>query len=255
MTNQSHTPREQVLEKIEQGSVSMRPQLYFILKTAAALIAAAAVLLFSSLIFSFLLFSVFEGGEHFLLGFGSRGVITFLVLFPWIPLLLDIVAILVLRSLLGGFRTIYRLSFLTVLGILMVGSVIGALLISLTPLHQTLYERATTGNLPVLGSFYEGIRSPSEEYGEFRGTIEAIEDRTVTITHDDRDNDEDDGVWVIVVPDSIDMSTFKKGDEIYVGGEDDDGDDIIEAYGARELHDAEEDEEDERHEQEEHDEE
>lgn len=257
MTHESHTLREQVLEKIEQGSVRMRPRLYFILKTIATLVAATAVLLLSSLIFSFLLFTIIEGGEHFLLGFGSKGITTFFLVFPWALLALDIVAVLVLRFLLRGFRTIYRLPFAMVLGLLMVGSIAFALLINLTPLHGILYERADTEDLSFLDSFYENIRVPNEQYGEFRGIIDTIDGRTITITHDDGDSDEDDGVRVITVPDAIDISTFKTGDEIYVAGDDDDDDDVIEAYGAREIHDSSEDEQDEEreHEEEKHEEE
>ncbi len=242
-TDPMENMKEHVLTRIRAGDVRMRPRLFFILRFAAVAAAAVAVLLLSAFILSFIFFSLSEGGEHFLLSFGSRGIVTFLALFPWTLLAVDIVAALVLWLLLHDVKPMYRFSFATIIGGIGAASIALALLINLTPLHAALLERADADDLPVLDFFYEDIRSPDESQGEFRGTIRAIDGRTVIIMHDDHDEDTDDRERTVDLPESVDASTFEVGDEIYVAGEED-NDDTVRAYGARELHDAEEREED-----------
>ena len=233
--NPSNRPsvHDQVLEKIGRGEVRMRSKAYFVLRLFVLLFVAVAVFLLSALIASFIFFNLRESGEEYLLGFGARGILTFLALLPWALLSIDLAAIVLLRVLLAGFRAVYRVSFLTTLGGIVFASVLVALLINLTPLHSGLRERADLDDLLFFDELYENVGNVHEERGEFRGTILSIEGRTLTIFHDDNDNDEDDGTRRIFLPESIDISVFEVGDEVYIGGEHDD--DGIRAYGIREF--------------------
>lgn len=231
--NTPRTLREQVLDKIGRGDVHMHSRLYFILRLILTGGVAVFVFLLSALIASFILFSLHESGEAFLLGFGSRGILTFLALFPWALFVVDVIAILVLRFLIGGFRIIYRFSFTTMLSVLIALSVGFAFLINLTSLHTDLRERADNDDLPLVAPLYQRISIPQEEQGEFRGTIVRIEGRIITIEHDDNDHDYDDGVRRVLVPASIDPAQFSIGDVLYVAGEYEDG--LIEAYGIERL--------------------
>jgi hypothetical protein len=246
MSTSPLNPQDTILKQIENGTLCMRPRILFTLRFLAVLGTALVVLLLSSYVGSLILFSLEEGGEELLLGFGMRGVLTFLALFPWRLLLVDIVAIVVLRFLLQGLRPIYRFSFSTVLLVLGIASVLLALLISSTPLHRFLLERALTDELPLIGGLYNDLHTPDESQGEFRGTIIRIEGRTLIIAHDDGDHDADDGVRIITVPESADMATFTIGEEVYVAGEEFGLSEHIKAYGIQKIHRSDEREHEER---------
>src|ERR1035437_5212484 len=79
-----------VLEKIRQGDIRMRPRIYFVARIVAVIFVAIFALVVSVFVLSFAFFSVHESGELFLLGFGSRGLLTFFSLFPWFTLIVAV---------------------------------------------------------------------------------------------------------------------------------------------------------------------
>ncbi len=245
-TNEQETQlRERILARIETGTLRMRPRVYFTGMAALTVALAGAVFLFSAFILSYILFMLTERGEHFLLSFGPRGFLAFLALFPWTYLALDLIAIFALRALLKRFRAVYRVSYVPVIIALTLLSTLAAVGITFTPVHRSLRERADADDLPLIGPWYADLETPREEYGEFRGTVTHIEDRMLTIFHDDRDRDQDDGERRVHVPEPTDITVFRIGDEVYVFGEWTDG--VIEAYGVRKMparHDEEDEEED-----------
>lgn len=236
MTTPPLHPQDRILKEIETGALRMRPRILFTIQFLFVVITALVALVLSSYIGGLILFSLEEGGEEFLLGFGLRGVLTFLALFPWRLLLIDLVVIVGLRFLLQGLRPVYRFSFSSVLLALGVASVALALVINATPLHRFLLERSLTEELPLIGGLYSDLHTPDESHGEFRGTITHIEGRTLTIVHDDGDDDADDGVRIITVPESTDMTTFTVGEEVYVAGEEFGLSEHIKAYGIQKIH-------------------
>jgi hypothetical protein len=80
--------QQELLEKIKSGKIAKRPRLYFVLQSLAIGALAFVTLALSIFVLSFIVFSVHESGEQFLLGFGSRGLLTFIALFPWYSLAL-----------------------------------------------------------------------------------------------------------------------------------------------------------------------
>lgn len=238
-TPDTRAPQERVLEQIKDGSVRMHSRSFFVLRTIAVLVAAVGVFILSAFLASFIFFSLEEGGEQFLLGFGFKGVMAYLILFPWPLLVLDILGIFILRFVLRGFRPVYGVSFATVLGILVALSVAFALGINSTPLHDILEEHAGNDDLPLIGQLYSDVRIPDEDKGEYRGKILSIDERVIVIFSDDHDHDEDDGTHTVYVPESFDTSDLEVGDEIYVAGEREG--DHIQAYG---IHTFEEEDED-----------
>lgn len=205
-----------VLEKIREGRVRMRPRAFFVARLTITILVATLVLVISALVISFIFFSLHESGEQFLLGFGSNGIITFLLLFPWATLLLDIVALFVLEWLLQSFKFGYRVSLLSIfLGIFVCSTVLGFLVI-LTPLHRTLLNQADQGALPLIGEMYESIRDSHSDKGVFRGSIRSIQDNKIVLVHDDSDRDEDDGTRTIILPSQY--PALNVGDRVYVFG-------------------------------------
>jgi hypothetical protein len=233
MNKSSEEIKNTVLEKIRRGDVQMRPRIYFVAQIT--LVATTAVLAFvaSALVISFAFFSLEESGELFLLGFGLRGLVTFLFIFPWIELVIAIALIFLLEWLLRHFKWNYRLPILkTFFATLLVIFVFG-LLISITPLHNNLLTIADRGDLPVVGELYENINTLHEDRGEYRGAIVSISGSEIIITHNDYDYDTDDGTWKIDVPANFDVNTLQIGDRVYVLGNPADG--VVLAIGLKKF--------------------
>jgi len=221
-----------VLEKLKSGNVRMRPKLYFIFRLLIISLVVFIALGVSAFVMSFAFFSVHESGEQFLLGFGVRGIITFLLLFPWLSILLDISIFFLLEWLLRRFRFAYRVSLLSVfVGILTLSIILG-ITVNLTPLHGILLNQAENGGLPVIGKLYESIRDSHSDKGVFRGTISLIQGSTIMIIHNDKDHDDDDGTHIVILP-SGGHPALQVGDRVYVYGISANG--AIEARGIQKL--------------------
>lgn len=221
MNTNEHTSaqkiRDAVLAQVRQKRVWMRPRWYFMARVTLAGAVALVALLLSSLVLSFIAFSLHEGGELLLLGFGFAGIATFLRLFPWLLLGLDIVVLAFLEWLLQGFRWGYRVSLLSVFVAVFAASALLAALINTTPLHANLLNRADRGELPILGELYEGIRAPRHDQGIYRGTIESVNGPNVTISGTKGDGDAKQGTHTIVVP-PAEVGTFRVGEHVYILG-------------------------------------
>lgn len=206
--------QKRVLERIRSGNVSVRPRAYFILRLAGVIAIVLAVLVMSVFVVSFVMFSIHESGEQFLLGFGGRGVLTFLRLFPWFLLFFDIGLIIFLEWLIRGFKFAYRISLAGVFaGIVIVSTLLGVLIV-MTPIHHGLLERADNETLPLLGGLYKGIHDSHAEEGVFRGTVLSVEGNEILVAHEDHDHDADDGIHRVVLPPNA--PPLSAGDRVYI---------------------------------------
>lgn len=235
--NHQNTEQEiqnKVLARIRGGTVHMHSRAYFVARVGAVAVLAVVALALSAFVLSFIIFSLSESGESFLLGFGKSGIVTFLTLFPWLTLGADIAILLVLQWLLQGFKFGYRVPLLGVFLAALVASGVLAALVGLTPVHQTLLDRADRGELPVVGSVYESIRESHADQGVFRGTVTSVQGNEIVISHDDQDDDEDDGTRTVILPENNETE-FHEGDRAYIFGTDDG--EVVEAEGAERFHD------------------
>jgi hypothetical protein len=196
----------------------------------ALLVIALALSVF---VLSFVIFSVRESGEQFLLGFGRRGIVAFLALFPWIALALDVLLLVAIEWLSRRFKFGYRLPVARALCTFFALALLGSIIVDLTPFHTSLLGRADQNELPVLGEWYESIRSSHCDHGVFRGAVTAVQGSGFTIAHDDGDRDADDGTWTVVAPAGFDMASIGVGDDVYVAGAATSG--VIQAYGVQKL--------------------
>lgn len=218
-----------VLKKIHLGEIHKQPRVYFVAQITLVIVVVVLTLVVSVFAVSFALFSIHESGELFLLGFGIRGFLTFLSLFPWLTLVIAALLVFLLEWLLRHFKFSYRRPILYVFFTAICLIFVGGLLIFMTPLHTILLDKADKNELPIFGEMYENIRMPHEDRGEFRGVVVSIATSTLTITHNDRDRDVDDGTRIITVPQGFDASQFHIGDRVYVAGNI--ASDTITAYG------------------------
>lgn len=209
-----HSIQKKVLERIRSGKVRVRPRAYFVLRLASIIAVALAVLVISVFVVSFVIFSIHESGEQFLLGFGGRGILTFLRLFPWFILFFDVGLIILLGWLIQEFRFAYRVSLASVLaGIVIVSTLLGSL-VAVTPFHSDLLERADHEALPLLGGLYKSIHDSHAEEGVFRGTVISVGENEILVAHEDNDRDADDGVHRVLLP--KDSPPLSVGDRVYV---------------------------------------
>lgn len=233
----NHTNKEMkeiILKRIGSEHVAMRSRFYFGLRLAAVIGVAALVLLVSVAISTFILFSVRVSGHNTLLHFGSRGIITFIHVFPWFLVVVDGLLVLLLESLLRRFRFGYRSPILyLLLGLVALSVALGLFLDRGTPLNDALFDRAHHHGLPApLEGFYQNARMghvPAD--GICRCTITSIEGNVIHAKDDVTGTTTN---FTIVVPmDNPDATTtgLREGDTIFVIG--DAGDGTIKAFGLR----------------------
>ncbi len=238
--NAEQKPQNTVLQKIRTGEVQMRSRAYFMLKFVLLIIVGVAVLLTSSFLFSFILFSIKASGRMFLLGFGLPGLQLFFMLFPWKVLLVDAILMLILEWLVKHFQFGYRRSFIYLLsGILMI-SVVAGIIINATPLHNLLSRSAKERHLPsMVAPLYENVRRPSDNREFIRGTIIEFMGNELTLIpqelEQENTQDEDNVMLlkVILPPPIIRRNDFQIGDEIFVAGAVRDGQ--IFAFGIKKV--------------------
>ena len=223
--------KKAVIDKIKKKEVVMRPRIYFVAQITLLAILAGLIFLLLTYATSFMLFSIHESGEQFLLGFGWQGIYVFLTLFPWWTLLAILLLLALTEYLLRKFRFGYRASLLKVFGGLLICAVLLGMALDFTPLHNFLLDQADKGELPIFGSAYESIRTPHRDEGVFRGIVDSIsaQGHSFVISHDDFDNDADDGIFVVIAPNGFDVMSLEIGDKVYVAGTSSDG--TIYAYG------------------------
>ncbi|HWU24747.1 MAG TPA: hypothetical protein VN086_03280 [Candidatus Paceibacterota bacterium] len=233
---EQHQIESEVLERIRSGKLRMKPRFFFVLKTALVIAITVLILLISVWLASFISFGLRLSGNDSLLGFGTRGILMFIAVFPWWLALIDLALIALLAWLLRHFKFGYRKPVLYLLGALIVGGVAGGLLFDReTPFHDDRFHEAESGELfAPLESLYEGAHTKApEDQGIYRGFVVTVAPDSFVLTHDDYDNSPDDGTWTVRPPSGFDIRMVRVGDRVYVGGEKDGN--VIEAYGVRIL--------------------
>lgn len=231
MNNKIDSLKEKVLKKIKEGEVSMKPRSFFVWKMVAITAVSIFILFVAVLILSFIFFSIRESGEHLLLGFGRHGFFTFITIFPWLLLIVSVGLLFLLDYILRYFKFGYRLPLLEIFIIVLLVSGIAGFTLNLTPLHPSLLQSADRNELPLFGPMYRSIHTPHKELGIYRGVVVSTTSNTISISHDNRDMDTDDGDWVINVPAGFDMSQIYLGERIFAACRLQNG--IIQAYGIR----------------------
>jgi uncharacterized membrane protein len=225
--------KTKVLEKISHGDVHRRSKAYFVAQIVLIVALLAVAFALSVFVLSFVIFSVRESGEQFLLGFGRQGIVTFFILFPWVALVLDTLLLVAIEWLSRSFKFGYRIPIArALLGVLAL-ALLGGIIVDLTPLHGMLLSRADDNELPVVGEWYESIHESHKDQGVFRGVVTAAQGNGFTMTHDDGDHDADDGTWSVIVPAGFDVTAIAVGDGVYVAGNVVQG--VVQAYGVQKL--------------------
>jgi hypothetical protein len=220
--NQNKDIKSLVLEKIQAGKINMKPRFYFVLKVVSLMAVAVLTLLTSSLLISFIIFSLVTSGKLFLFGFGARGFLMFFVLFPWPLLIIEVVLIVLLEWLIKKFKFGYRSSLSRLVFIILLASIAIGVIIDITPFHSSFLHRAEQSNLPlpVVGDYYRGIRRPPPTQEIFRGVVSDIGTSSFVLSQKaDASEGTSSQKYIILLPPGVPQSAFPTvGDTVFVAG-------------------------------------
>ena len=227
--------KEGVLAKIRAGELHMTPRSHFVVRVILLAVVAAATLITSVVLMSFMLFSLRVSGQLLLLGFGWQGVRAFLFMFPWPLLLIEAGLLWALERLLRHFKFGYRSPLIYLLLATAAITLVGGYLINFTPLHRQLMHQAEHRDLPVIGGFYQPLRMPTPDRGIFKGTVVSVTGSTFVIRNDYYGEEGSTTQEVVATPDTDLGSFLEPGDKVFVAGMADGH--TIHAYGITKVTD------------------
>lgn len=220
------TFKKEILDKIKNGELDMKPKWHFVLKSALLLLGTVITALLAIYFLSFVFFTLRETGVGFSVLYGFKGISLFVIHSPWILISATAVFIGVLYLLI----THYSFSYQKPLVYSMVGVVlfalVGSVIVEQTTMHKQLQQYSEQMEVPVFSPMYRGAKtSPSENivYGEILEVNEgglrvqsATGEVAVAITENTRQKPGDE---------------YQPGTHVIIFGEKDG--DRIEAFGVR----------------------
>ncbi len=211
--------KEEVLKKIESGEVNMRPKSFFYLKVILFFLTLFIGLVVSSVLISYILYSLRISGQLNLFSFGAKGIYEFIMIFPWLVLILDVFVLLCVDWQLKSFRFGYNSPIIYLfLGSFMLMTIFGSL-VNFTSFNKAIMFKAEVENLPVIKNYYGSIRRSHSSRGIFRGVVESVKDNTFVLLHTDYDGGNSYGSIVIEISEELSKkSLIKAGDEVFVAG-------------------------------------
>jgi hypothetical protein len=228
-TPSTHDLKDEVLQKIRTGDVHMKSKSYFAWQVIALAFVAALIVIIAAWIVSFVVFSLNISERAFLLGFGWRGIRTFLLLFPWKLALVELLLIVFLNWLIHRFRFSYRSPLLySLLGGFVLSGVLAWVMHS-GSIQQVLLDQHYQNNLPVIGSLYERLERPDDQPNVVRGIVVEIKMGGILMQDIDKD-----ALINVIFPEGLVVGhRLLVGDEIFVAGEMTNHG--LEAYGVKKV--------------------
>lgn len=177
---------DRVIEKIKNDGISMYSRGYYRLRMAALIAVIVAIVVVSVFLLSFISFGLRTTGNSTLLGFGTRGYISFILVFPWILFVIDILLIIILERLLRNFRFVYRRAGVYILiGLVGVITFFAVAIDHVTSLHNKLLKRADANQLPLFNELYEHLREPLDtDHGVCRCFVLSAQGSTIMVQGD-----------------------------------------------------------------------
>jgi hypothetical protein len=211
-----------VLRKILSEEISMRPKLRYRIRFALAVLVIALITGISIFLFSFISFLVRASQQEQLLHFGFSGVVSFVVMFPWLLFAVDVLLIAFLEYLLRQFRFGYRHSVMYLLLALIAGvGLIGIAVDYKTDIHESLLRSADKHLLPAFNGLYERVHAPlPHENGVCRCIITSTDP---LLARDDSGGAKAAVFPVILAPDKIEKEGLNPGAHVFMIGSFDNG--------------------------------
>jgi hypothetical protein len=231
MQDTKNSIKETLLARIQKNELTMRPKAYFFAQIATLIIVSAGILLISISLLNFILFSLRVNNHDSLLGFGSRGIMLFLSVFPWTFFVIDIALIVFLEWLLRRFRFASRIPVLYMLSGIFVATISFGLLIDReTSFNDDFMRQADAHHLPspIEAYFIQAHHLLPLGSGMCKCTITAI--NGTVLSADDIDLSTTTHLTILLPEGSASSTSWLSvGDTVFIAG-DRDGN-TIEAFG------------------------
>ncbi len=157
------TFKKEILDKIKNGELDMKPKWHFVLKSALLLVGTVIAALLAVYFLSFVIFTLKETGVGFSVLYGFKGISLFVMHSPWILISATVVFVGILYLLI----THYSFSYQKPLVYSMVGVVlfalVGSVIIEQTTMHAKLQQYSEQTEVPVFPPMYRGAKAlPTE---------------------------------------------------------------------------------------------
>ena len=180
--NKKSKLHEQVLQKIKDDNIRMKPKINFMLRSI--LFAGGIILAFGMTLYivSFIIFVLRLNGILTLPGFGFRGYSALLLSLPWLLILLSALLVAVLELLGRHFSFVYRRPLLySVFGIILF-VIISSVAVAGTSAHHRMWDFTAEHRVPFGSSFYERYGGGERPFRAGTiGTIVEIKDSELVI--------------------------------------------------------------------------
>ncbi len=151
--------KDSLIEKIETGTVAMRPRWYFILETSFFTVGVILTALVAIYLLSFIFFALTKTGLSLAPGFGFGGLLFFIVTSPWLLILLTGLFLTLLALLVKHYTFSYRQPLVySLLGVVGLVLIISGLLHQVA-FHERMERMNERHNLPGLTPLYRGATS------------------------------------------------------------------------------------------------
>lgn len=223
-----------VLKKIECGEVSMKPKSYFVIKAGSLVFFTVLIFITSAILVSFLIFTLSNRGDLFLLSFGKKGLFKFFLMFPWYLLLINAFLLFFLDALLRKFKYGYHSPLVYLFLGTLVFVTVFSFLINFTSFHDRMSDFIRRNHVPFAGDFYDDIRKSHRERGVFRGRVSFIGEDYIILKPSDFDSDAR-GDLKIYTPKGMDPRSFiSMGEEVFIAGDVATGTEVI-SYGIHKM--------------------
>jgi len=212
---QKNNLAEKLIEKIKSGNIKMKPKIYFILRSIIFAVLSLVVFFFLIYLVSFIFFSLVISGGWFLPAFGPSGFGRILMALPWLLVATSIILIIILQIFAERISFVYRRpAFYSLIGIIAIVLFTG-FLVSQTPFHEQLFQRARQGGLPLIGPFYRDNAFMPQIPNVYNGVVTSISDNGFSMKTPIGDT-----FKVLINPNNPRLSgiKFKEGDTLIVIG-------------------------------------
>lgn len=143
-----------ILAQIKKGKVSMRPRWQFVLQAALAGVGLAIVGVMLIYLLSFVIYIMREEGFIWMPLHGSRELLEFFRLLPWLLILSSIIFFGILELLVRKYSFAYKKPLIYSLLIILTLSLAASIFMSQIGVHERLERFARERNLPVFDPIY-----------------------------------------------------------------------------------------------------
>lgn len=207
-----------VLKRIELGELKMKPKSYFVVKSVILIGLTFLTFVMATVLVSFIIFSLKSRGDIFLLGFGTKGLYRFILVFPWYLLIANAFLVFFLDYLLRRFRYGYNSPILYLFLATLVFVTLFSFVVNFTSFHERLSKFAEKNRIPFARDMYIDARKSHSEKSLYRGVVTFIGDNYFILRSGSENVSQKDEIRVVAPP-GLDPRNFVHiGEEVYVAG-------------------------------------